>query len=31
MKEGGAGRLIEEMGNAAFENSPLLEIQAPVK
>lgn len=31
MKEGGVGRLIEEMGNAAFENSPILEIQAPAE
>lgn len=31
MKEGGVGRFIEETGNAAFENSPLLEIQAPAK
>lgn len=31
MEEGGIGRLTEEMGNAAFENSSLLEIQAPEK
>lgn len=31
MKEGGVGRLIEEMGNAAFEDSPLLEVQASAK
>lgn len=31
MKKGGVGRLTEEMGNAAFENSPVLEIQAPAK
>lgn len=31
MKKGGVGRLTEEMGNAAFENSPVLEMQAPAK